>query len=125
MDTVRVYEWLNWASGTLHSGAFGHIFRPERYSDDPASHEGIKAKGIEHVKEYFDFIEDKLVDIYAVGGAFTAVDAFLFVCYRWANGGSGYVSMDKYPKYTALVSNLVQRPAVKATLKAEDIKSTL
>jgi len=124
LDTVRVYEWMNWMSGTLHGGGFGHLFRPGRWSDDPAAFEGIKKKALECIRDCFDAIEGKLVGIHAVGGAFTAVDPYLFVWYRWGNS-TGFEMKEKYPKYTALVENLVKRPAVKATLEAEDIGSTL
>lgn len=124
MDTARVYEWMNYLSGTLHSRGFGALFRPQRLSDDPTSIEGIKAKGLECIKDCFDFIEERLVGVYAIGGALTAVDPFLFVFFRWGTL-IGLEMKEKYPKYTALVSNLAQRDAVKATLMAENIKSML
>jgi glutathione S-transferase len=124
MDAARVYEWMYWLSGTLHGGGFGHLFRPQRFSDDPAAFDGIKAKAFECIKDCFDLIEEKLVGVYAVGGALTAVDPYLFVFYRWGNE-TGFEMKEKYTKYTALVSNLAQRPTVKATLDAENIGSTL
>lgn len=124
LDTARVYEWMNWCSGTLHGMGFSHYFRPGRWSVDPAATDGIKAKAMEWIKDCFDYIEGRLEGVHAVGGAFTAVDPYLFVFYRW---GNIYITdmKETYPKYTALVSNLVQRPAVKATLEAENIESTL
>lgn len=124
LDTVRVYEWMNWLSGTLHGGGFSHLFRPERYSIDPGATEGIKAGAIERIKDGFDYIEARLKGVHAVGDAFTAVDPYLLVFYRWGNNNI-FEMKDRYPKYTALVSNLVQRSAVSATLEVEDITSTL
>jgi glutathione S-transferase len=124
LDAARVYEWMNWLSGTLHSGGFGHLFRPQRWSDDPAAFDGIKAKAFECIRDCFDSIEEKLVSVYAVGCALTAVDPYLLVFYRWGND-VGFEMKEKYPKYTALVSNLAQRAAVKATLEGENIGSTL
>lgn len=124
LDEARIYEWLSWLSGTLHGGGFGHLFRPQRFSDDPAAFPGIKAKARESIKDCFDSMEVKLESIYAVGGALTAVDPYLFVFYRWGNEAE-FRMKETYPKYTALVSNLVQRAAVKATLEAENIGSTL
>ncbi|KAF7852603.1 hypothetical protein EAF04_010934 [Stromatinia cepivora] len=34
METIRVYEWMNWLSGTLHAHAFVGLLRLERMSDD-------------------------------------------------------------------------------------------
>jgi glutathione S-transferase len=124
LDTLRVYEWMNWISGTLHGQGFGALFRPERYSDDPAAFNGIQEKGRKHVGNCFDEIEGRLDGIHAVGGVFTAVDPYLFVFYRWGND-VGFDMKGKYPRYTALVLNLVKRPAVRATLKAENIQSAL
>jgi glutathione S-transferase len=124
LDTVRVYEWMSWLGGTLHGQGFGGLIRPGRLTDDPAAFDGINAKAVKNIKDCYNLIEEMLVGMYAVGGAFTAVDAYLFVIYRWGNG-AGFKMREEYPKYTALVSNLVQRPAVIAALKAEDITSTL
>ena len=115
---------MNWLSGTVHGQGFGAIFRPERYSADPGARDGIKAKGREWIGECFDRIEEKLEGVYAVGNALTAVDPYLLVFFRWGND-IGFGMTEKYPKYTALVKALVERPAVKATLKAEGIGSTL
>jgi glutathione S-transferase len=124
LETIRVYEWLNWLSGTLHGQGFGAVLRPERYSEDPAALDGVRAKGMKHVGDCFEIIEGKLVDVYAVGGAITAVDPYLFVFYRWGND-SGFQMKERFPNYTALVSNLAQRTAVKVVLDIENIGSTL
>jgi len=31
LERVRVYEWMNWISGTLHGVAYGMVLRPERF----------------------------------------------------------------------------------------------
>jgi glutathione S-transferase len=124
LETVRAYEWMNWLSGTLHAVAFKAIFRPLQFSTEPAAAEAIAARGREAVKEGLDHIESRLVGLYAVGQAFSAVDPYLFVFYRWANG-VGFDMKTQYPKYTALVQNLVGRESVQTALKVEGIESTL
>ena len=124
METVRVYEWMNWLSGTVHGQGFGAILRPERYSVDASAKDGIKAKGREWITECYAMIQRKLDGLFAVGDALTAVDPYLFVFFRWGND-LGFEVKEKCPKYTALVKALVERPAVKATLEAEGIGSTL
>ena len=122
LDSLRVYEWMNWLSGALHAKSFGPLLRPHRFSDDPAAFEGIKAKAMESIKDCFNLIEEKLTDVYAVGGGFTAVDSFLFVFYRWGNNAAGLDMKVRYPRYTALISNLLQRTAVKIALEAENVE---
>jgi glutathione S-transferase len=122
LDVVRVYEWLNWLSGTLHGQAFGGLLRPQRFSDDEGVFGGIKEKGRKTVEECFEKIEGDLRGLHADGDSFTAVDAFLFVFWRWGCG-MGMQMGEKYPRYGALVGELVKRDAVKRALEAEGVKS--
>ncbi|KAI9644058.1 hypothetical protein NHQ30_007410 [Ciborinia camelliae] len=124
MDTIRVYEWMNWLSGTLHGHAFGGLLRPGRMSDDERALEGIEKKGLRNVQNCFDMIERRLNGIYAVGNAFTAVDSYLFVFYRWGEG-SGLDMKKAYPRYTVLVEKLVNRPSVKKVLELEQSQNKL
>src|SRR5687767_6853213 len=32
LDSARVYEWMNWLSGTVHAQGFGAIWRPHRFT---------------------------------------------------------------------------------------------
>lgn len=125
LDTVRVYEWLNYLSGTVHASAFGHLFRPWRWttSEDPEIHNGIKEKARENATAAFEYIENRLRDdgVYAVGHDLTAVDAFLYAMYRWAKS-SGLV-LTPYSKYARLVGNIEKREMVKVTLEKEGLGS--
>lgn len=124
METVRACEWNNWLSTTVHGQGFGALFRPERFNPDVSTHASIKEKARACITESFDMIEARLDGVHAVGGAYTAVDVYLFVFYRWANEG-GWSMREDYPKFTALVEELVKNPAVGKALEAEDIQSTL
>ncbi|KAE8389616.1 glutathione S-transferase GST-6.0 [Aspergillus alliaceus] len=125
LDTVRVYEWMNYLSGTLHAGAFGHLFRPDRWTTatDPTSLEAVKLKARERMTECFQHVEGRLQGVHAVGDYFTAVDPFLYVFYRW--GAIIGEDMSVYPKYAALVRNLEARPAVQTTLEKEKLSLIL
>ena len=119
LETVRVYEWINWLSGTFHGHAYGMILRPERYIDDSCAHEAVRAKGIEAAKEYYAFIEEKLTGTHMVGDHFTIVDPFVYVIYRWGVT-RGLVTKAAHPKICALVSELVKRESVKKFLAADN-----
>jgi glutathione S-transferase len=121
LEIVRTYEWCNWLSGTVHAQGFGAVRRPHRFSDDPQVYDVIKAKGRKTVEESLAFIEEKLKGTHAVGDAFTAVDAFLLVIYRWGSN-TGIEMAVKYPKYTSLVMECLKRDSVKAAIEAEAIK---
>jgi len=60
LDRVRVYEWMNWLSGTLHGQGFGGLWRPQRFSDDPEVFESIKAKAKKTISECFNVREPDL-----------------------------------------------------------------
>lgn len=120
LPRARVHEWLAWLAGTVHGQGFGPFWRPERFSARPEHHDGIRAKGRATIATAFDVIEGKLGGLHAVGDAFTAVDPYLLVFYRWGNG-VGFPMADSYPLYAALARRLVERPAVRAALAAEGI----
>jgi glutathione S-transferase len=122
LEIVRAYEWMNWVSGVLHGQAFGGVLRSTRYSDDPTAYASIKAKGLLTVQGCYATIDEKLSSEHVVGSSFTAVDAYLYTCYRWG-ASLGLDMEEKYPNYTGLVVNLIKRQAVHVTLKDEGIEA--
>ncbi|KAE8446659.1 hypothetical protein EG329_011702 [Mollisiaceae sp. DMI_Dod_QoI] len=128
VSNVRVLEWINYLSGTFHGGSFGHLFRPGRFIDDEDEEgEGRKAverKARQAITEGLVFIEGRLNEgKWAVGEQMTAVDAFLLIFWRW---GSSYgFGMERYPRYRALMEKLVEKEAVKDTLKVEGVEAML
>ncbi|RMZ91725.1 hypothetical protein DV736_g1061, partial [Chaetothyriales sp. CBS 134916] len=122
LDKVRVYEYLNYISSSMHTQAWGQILRPHRFSDDEGAYSGIKAKGFKNLTESLDYIESTLKGVHAVGGKFTAIDAYLYVFYRWASS-AGIDMAAKYPKYSSLVGELLKRKSVQDVLEAEAVPS--
>lgn len=120
IERVRVQEWMAWLSGTLHGQGFGGVFRPQRFTERPDQHDGVRARGRETIAEAFEAVEAKLGGLHAIGDAFTAVDPYLLVFYRWGNG-IGIDMPRVYPRYGALARRLVRRPSVQAALTAEGI----
>ncbi|KAJ5403554.1 glutathione S-transferase GST-6.0 [Penicillium cosmopolitanum] len=123
-ETVRVYEWLTWLSGTLHGQGFGLLFRFRRYTDDETQFEGLKKRGMAIVTDSFQIIERRLGDEgdanFAVGGVFTAVDAYLFVFHRWALGCE--IDMPGlYPRYTALYEAVGGMESTKKAFASEGL----
>jgi glutathione S-transferase len=121
LEAARVYEWMNWLSGTVHAQGFGCIWRPQRFSEDVSVHPAITAKGHITVGECYCMIEDKLSGArHAVGKSFTGVDAFLIVLYRWGHR-IGLDMRKTYPNFSGLIAGLSERSSVKRTLATEDI----
>ncbi|EXJ78373.1 hypothetical protein A1O3_09534 [Capronia epimyces CBS 606.96] len=124
LEIVRVYEWMNWLSGSLHGQAFGGLVRSHRFSDDPSTYESIKVKARKYIVECFGEIDQKLIGVHAVGDRFTAVDVFLYVIYRWALPMNLHLSQN-FPNYTKLVEEVERRKSVQAALAAEGLDSKL
>lgn len=120
LQQVRVYEWMNWLSGTLHGQGFGGVFRPQRFSDRTEVFESIQAKGRQTVADCFSVIEGKLAGRHAVGDHFTAVDPYLLVFYRWGNA-IGFDMSKSYPGYAQFAQQLVKRESVVGALAAEGL----
>ncbi|KAL4783598.1 hypothetical protein BJX76DRAFT_357861 [Aspergillus varians] len=123
LETVRVYEWLNYISGTLQGTGYGLFFRPWRWttSEDAEILDGVRQKGREITIGCFEHIESKLREdaVVAVGNQMTAVDPFLYAIYRWAKS-AGFV-LTPYPKYAKLVEAVERRDSAKLTLEREGI----
>jgi glutathione S-transferase len=121
IDQARVYEWMNWLSGTVHAQGFGCFWRPQRFSDDQGAHESIIARGRKTIAEYFGMIDAKLVRPHAVGDDLTAVDVFLLVFYRWGNV-IGIDMASAYSNFARFAERHADRPSVVKVLATEGIK---
>ena len=127
LENAKVYEWMCWLSGTVHSQGYGHLFRAERYTSEgsEAGRDMVRRRARETLGKAFEVIEGRLGEKgWAVGEGLTAVDAYLFVFFRWGNI-YGFELKEKYPKYTALMRKLLERGSVKRALASEGIESTL
>ena len=117
----RAIEWLNYLSGTVHSVSVRSIWRTENFSDDPAARETIVAKGRETLRANFAFIENRMDGRdYAVADAYSFVDPFLLVIFRWGNR-MGVDMAGTYPAWTRHARALEARPAVQRTIAKEGI----
>lgn len=127
-DRVRIYEWCNYLSGTLHTMGYGMYFRPERYAGDNAEFQAIvKQRGTDVIESCYKYIESRLDTAqsqrqgsrWAVGDTLTIVDPFLYVFWRWGVGGDMIVK-GQYPLYEELVRRLHELDSVKRVLEIED-----
>ena len=97
------------------------IWRPDYFSDEPASHPHIVAKGKEHLLAAFSLIEAKMSgQDWAVGDHYSVVDPYLLVFYRWGN--RMLIDMQSnYPVWTGHARRLEGRAAVQRALVQEGI----
>lgn len=119
---ARAVEWMNWLSGWVHAVAFAGQWRPDRFSTDEDAFDAIRARGRAHMLDAFAAIERIMADgrTWAVEDAYSVVDAYLVVFYRW--GGIVGVAMNDYPAWTAATRRLFGRRAVEEAFRKDGIK---
>jgi glutathione S-transferase len=118
---ARVMELCNWLSGTVHAMAFGKLWRPHRFLTDEKFYPNLQAKGRADVLDHFSAIEQRLTDRdWAVGHAYTYVDAYLVVFFRWGNR-IGLDMRSGYPHWSRHAERVTGRPAVQRALQQEGV----
>ena len=120
---ARSFEWFNWLSGTVHTMAFGQYWRTQRFVADEQFFPPIKEKGRENILDNFAYVEGRLADrSWAVGNAYTAVDAYLLVFFRWGHR-IGLDMRAGYPQWTRHAERVLERPAVQRVLQQEGVSA--
>ena len=116
---AKAVSTMAWLSNTVHV-AYRHYVRPARYSDDPATHEAIKAKGRQSFHDGLKEIDTLLAGrTWAIGDHYTIIDGYLLVFYRWGNRAG--LPVKELANYTRLVDRVLARPAVKKVMADEGI----
>lgn len=116
---ARCIEWLNWLSGTVHTLAYGQIWRPQRVLDDPSCFPNVIAMGIKNVERDYAFIEHQLRAL-PDPKSFTIVHPVLLVFWLWGK----WIGLDmskNYPMWAHTMSLVIERPAVRRALATEGI----
>ena len=114
---ARCLSTCAWLSNTVHP-CFTHIFRPERFSEEPGALEGIKAAGRKAFYANLQEIDGLLAKgPWMMGEQFTVCDPYALVFYQW--GTRIELPMKDLKNYTAWKDRMLQRPAVRKILERE------
>jgi glutathione S-transferase len=114
IERVRAQEWLHFIGTEIHK-AFGPLF-------NPALPDAEKEAARKKIGGRFDHVEKQLGSKpYLLGDTFTVADAYLFNMLRW----TAFTGIDlaKWPHLKAFFARVEARPAVKASLEAEQASS--
>jgi glutathione S-transferase len=106
----RVLEWVNYITTEVHKG-FGPLFAADAGDE-------VKAFATANVKKKLDYVDKQLVGPFLMGDALTIADAYLFVMTGWAEKMFG---MGQWPKLAGFRAAMMDREAVRATLRMEGL----
>lgn len=119
---VRALEWMGWLGSTMHQAGVRTVFRPERFTKDPAGAPAIAEQGRETIRAGYADIEKRLGGRrYALDESFSAVDAYLLVFYRWGNR-CGLPMREEFPGYARAMDEVRARHAVRRVIEREGIE---
>ena len=113
---ARAQEWLAWCASFVQP-AFGPLFGPQRFADDPAALATLKQKATATLTTILQTFADHLKGPYVLGSDFTIADAYTLVFYRWAQGNQIAIPEG----LRAAARTLLARPAVKRTIEQEGL----
>ncbi len=112
----RAQAFNAYLSSTVHV-AHAHKFRGYRWADDPAAHEAMRAKVASNMAECAALIEtEMLAGPWVLGEAYSICDPYLFTIAGWLE--SDGVDPAQFPKITAHMARMAERPAVRKVLAA-------
>lgn len=117
-EFARLQAFAAYLCSTVHV-AHAHIRRGERWADDPAAIAEMQRKAPEVVAGCFQLIEDELFSgPWAMGDAYSFADPYLFTITRWLPVHG--LDSASYPKIHDHERRMLERPAVRAAIAAEE-----
>ncbi|MDU8913163.1 glutathione S-transferase family protein [Aestuariicoccus sp. MJ-SS9] len=118
-DRAKAQEINAYICATVHV-AFAHKQRGARWSDDPATIEGMKDKVAANLAECAALIEAHyLKGPWVLGERYSICDPYVFLVPRWM-AASG-VALDGYPKLARHHEAMLGRDATRAVLAAHGL----
>ncbi len=106
-------RWMAFLAGELY-GAVGRFDYPERYTTDPAGAPAVRDSAMAETRRLWALLDGQLgPGPYALGQAFSALDAQIMVMTRWTNGPAEWVDAH-CPRIAEVVRATAARPSAAA-----------
>ncbi|MDQ2079631.1 glutathione S-transferase N-terminal domain-containing protein [Xanthobacteraceae bacterium Astr-EGSB] len=116
---AKALSLIGFFASSVHP-AHAHFRRVERYSADPSTFPAIQEMGRKTFIAYLAQVDGMLAGRDWFLDAYSVIDPYALVFYSW--GLRHYeLPMGEYENYTALRDRLLERPAVRRALDAEDL----
>ena len=116
---VRTLEALDFVVGTVHMLSWRLWRRPDAYSDNPAEHDQLRARGKTSMLAALGVVDHQLADRdFLMGDQFTIADAALYYTQYWAADVAGW---DLPENVAAHFERMKTRASVKASRELEGV----
>ncbi|CAF9916842.1 MAG: hypothetical protein GOMPHAMPRED_001119 [Gomphillus americanus] len=123
MEVLRSYEWFSYLSASIHASKFGAVFRPERYINDESLYPTVRDLVKNGLREAFGYVEQKMLELKPIDYEnLRAVDAYLFVFFRWAIKVLQFDVEKDFPRYYERMIAVSKFEAVQKAMKDEGIE---
>ncbi|PXV61714.1 glutathione S-transferase [Dyella jiangningensis] len=115
---AEVNRWLAFLNSDLHP-LFKPVFRPERFIDDEACQEKLRAKSLQRLRPYFERLDAQLHGRDWLTGTRSFADPYLFVVLRWAMAkGVDLSGLDQLARFH---QRMMEDAGVKAAMQQEGL----
>jgi len=115
---ARAIEATDYAVSTVHMQGFSRIFRPANFAPDEASHEAVKARGMEIFTKGLHTLDHALEGKQWIAGDYSFADSAAFYVTFWA---AARLNLDLPDNLKAHYERMLARPAVQVTMKEEGL----
>ncbi len=117
----RAFEWMCFLSSSVHIG-FAQLWRPERFLPPGADAALLNESGKANLARWYEEIEERIGDgPWVMGEAYTVVDPYLAVFWRWGKQRLDWDMESRFPAWSGHTCRLRHRPAVQRVLADEGI----
>ncbi len=121
IERTRVLETLMWMNNTVHP-TFTHVFMPQKFTDDPAAQQAVKAFNGAKYRELLEEIEARaeVASPWLAGERPGVLDAYALTFLRW--GGFAGIDPTTLPATWALAQRFAALPAVARVVDRERLQ---
>lgn len=121
IERTHVLETLMWMNNTVHP-TFTHVFMPQKFTDDPAAQQAVKAFNAGKYRELLEEIEARaeVASPWLAGERPGVLDAYALTFLRW--GGFAGIDPTTLPATWALAQRFAALPAVARVVDRERLQ---
>ena len=123
---AHCYKWLMWLTNTMQPALLAYFY-PERWVEegDVAAADVVKKHAEARIGALLQQLDAELArhgGTWLLGGQYSVADPFCLMLCRWTRGFASRPARD-WPQIGPYLQRVLERPAVRATLAAEELEA--